>query len=455
MLNPVRISLVLGLLVLGLGSYILFIDIPQTRQIEHLVKQERQILPFDDRAITRMTWASKTETIQLERDDQYRWSIVSPIQSPADNQEIRRLLRALTIGKIKRVIQGEDGKPLDLSMYGLGPPYLSLTLSTPSETVELALGDRGPFAPSLYMQTKSDNQVVLTTLDVMTFAQKTLTNFRLKDLLLFEREHVQELRIQNQHGEMTLQRMSGVHSLTPNWMFVSPNQGPADKISVSTLLMDLGELMARGFIDTDQQKKTIRSRTPQSHVAVTIREGDILHHLDIFHYQDGEPAYAVRRSEEPLFEIDPAILGPLQQDTFYFQDKRLFGLELTDLAMLSVKTPTDQYTLINQQGEWVLDNSPHTPLNQNMVNLFVSRIVDLPAELRLPKGQAGEETILHPEFVIQGVDRQGKVRGKLILGHREKGLVLANGARMPGLFQARSAILDQIPSKDTLIHEQG
>ncbi|MCA9480969.1 MAG: DUF4340 domain-containing protein, partial [Nitrospira sp.] len=250
MLNPVRISLVLGLLVLGLGSYILFIDIPQTRQIEHLVKQERQILPFDDRAITRMTWASKTETIQLERDDQYRWSIVSPIQSPADNQEIRRLLRALTIGKIKRVIQGEDGKPLDLSTYGLGPPYLSLTLSTPSETVELALGDRGPFAPSLYMQTKSDNQVVLTTLDVMTFAQKTLTNFRLKDLLLFEREHVQELRIQNQHGEMTLQRMSGVHSLTPNWMFVSPNQGPADKISVSTLLMDLGELMARGFIDT-------------------------------------------------------------------------------------------------------------------------------------------------------------------------------------------------------------
>ncbi|MEJ2230765.1 MAG: hypothetical protein P8X46_06260 [Nitrospirales bacterium] len=68
MMNPVRITMTLALVVLGLGGYILLIDIP----------------PFDDRAVTHITWASPTETIHLERDDQWRWEITEPMRSPAD-----------------------------------------------------------------------------------------------------------------------------------------------------------------------------------------------------------------------------------------------------------------------------------------------------------------------------------------------------------------------------------
>jgi len=204
--NPIRITIVLALIVLGLGGYILFVDIPQTRQFQKQETQEQQLLPFDDRDITTITWATANETIHLERDDQWRWTITEPMRFPADNREVRRILRALTIGKVKRTI--EDG-PATLEKYGLDPPYLTLTLNTPTITQELALGDRGPFAPSLYVQTKDDNQVVLTTLDVMTFAQKTLTNFRLKDLLFFERERVQEVHIQQADTTMVMARTAG------------------------------------------------------------------------------------------------------------------------------------------------------------------------------------------------------------------------------------------------------
>ena len=173
---------------------------------------------------------------------------------PADNREVRRILRALTIGKIKRTI--EDG-PTTLEKYGLDPPYLTLTLKTPTTTQQIALGDRGPFAPSLYVQTKDDNQVVLTTLDVMTFAQKTLTDFRLKDLLLFERERVHEVHIQQADSTMIMTReAAGVHSLSPHWMFTSPMKAPADKIVVGTLLMDLSGLTATGFVDSEEETTT-------------------------------------------------------------------------------------------------------------------------------------------------------------------------------------------------------
>lgn len=447
--NTIRITIVLALIVLGLGGYILFVDIPQTRQFQKQETQERQLIPFDDREITTITWSTATETIQLERDAKWRWTITKPMRFPADNQEVRRILRALTIGKIKRII--EDG-PATLEKYGLAPPYLTLTLSTPTTTQELALGDHGPFAPSLYVQTKADNQVVLTTLDVMTFAQKTLPNFRLKDLLFFDRERVQEVHIQHANTTIVMARVASVHSLSPNWMFTSPMKAPVDKITVGTLLMDLSGLAATGFVDTEEEKQRILGQSNRTHVGVTLLEGPRTHHVSLYQFQDAEKAYAITSSTGPLYEISPSILKPITRGAFYFQDKRLFGMEINDVVMLEVTTPEEAYVLIKQHEEWALDNDPTPILDQETVRLFVSRVVDLPVEISIPEDspasiQNGVDT---PTATIQGRNRQGQKTGQLVLGKREMGLVFAKGAGLKGLYQVRSTILDQIPTKSQL-----
>jgi hypothetical protein len=454
MINPVRVTLILALVVLGLGGYILLVDIPQSRQLEKQETQERQILPFDDRDITHITWTGQTETIRLKRDDQWRWMITEPMPSPADAREIRRILRALTIGKIKRHI--EDG-PTNLAAYGLDPPYLTLTLETPTDSQELALGDAGPFAPSLYVQTKPDNEVVLTTLDVMTFAQKSLTNFRLKDLLFFDRDRVLELHIQDGTNTMVMTRVAGAHSLTPNWMFKSPVKGPADKTAVGTLLMDLGGLAATGFIDDEEDKQRILSQPIRSHATVQVIEGTRTHHLELYHFGDAEKAYAITSDNSPLFEIPPAILQPVTQGMFYFQDKRLFGMEIADIAMLTVHTPQNHYVLINQHDEWILDGNPSAEINQEVVKLFVSRIVDVPAEIFHPDSSSAstDNGMASPTATIYGMNRKGQEIGQLMFGKREGGLVFAKGSSLPGLYQVRSTILDQIPSKTQLIRQAG
>ena len=448
--NPIRITIVLAVIVLGLGGYILFVDIPQTRQFNKQETQERQLIPFDDRDITTITWATATETIQLERDDKWRWTITEPMRFPADNQEVRRILRALTIGKIKRII--EDG-PATLEKYGLDPPYLTLTLKTPTTSQELALGDRGPFAPSLYVQTKNDKQVVLTTLDVMTFAQKTLPNFRLKDLLFFDRERVQEVHIQHADTTMVMARAAGVHSLSPNWMLTSPMKAPVDKITVGTLLMDLSGLTAIGFVDAEEDKQQILGQPSRAHVGVTLLEGPRTHHISLYQFQDSEKAYAITSSTGPLYEISPNILKPITRGTFYFQDKRLFGMETNDIVMLEITTPEDHYVLIKQHDEWILEDHPNAALDQQVVNLFVSRVVDIPTEIAHPEKSATSiQTGLDlPTATIHGRGRQGQKKGLLVLGKREKGLVFAKGAGLRGLYQVRSTILDQIPSKTQLL----
>ena len=128
-------------------------------------------------------------------------------------------------------------------------------------------------------------------------------------------------------------------------------------------------------------------------------------------------------------------------------------MEMKDVVMLEVTTPQEHYVLIQQNEEWVLDGNPTAELDQQMVNLFVSRVVDLPAEITHPEKltlsvQHGLEA---PVATIQGLNRQGQMIGKLWLGKREKGLVFARGAGHRGLYQVRSNILSQIPSQAQLV----
>ncbi len=450
-MNPARITVLLALIVTILGGYILFIDIPKSKQLEKQETEERQLIPFDDRAITEIIWESPTETIRLERKDQWRWEITEPMHSPADGREIRRILRALTIGKVKRHI---DDAQANLSDYGLNPPHLLLTVKTPSETQEMALGDAGPFSPSLYVQTKPGDEVVLTTLDVMSFAQKSLTNFRLKDLMLFDRDRVLELQIQRGPLTMVVTRVAGAHTLTPNWQLQSPVKGPADKTAVGTLLMDLGGLVATGFVDEQSEKKRILNQPVHVHATVQVLEGSRIHHLELYQFEDTEKAYALTSGTNPLYTISPDILNPITQGLFYFQDKRLFGMEVNEIAMMMVETQKESFVLINQHDEWVLEENPTKELNQEVVKLFVSRITNLPAEISHPDSSSSNSGMASPIATIIGINRNGEERGKLMLGKRERGLVFAKGAGIPGLYQARSTILDQIPSKVQLTSQQ-
>ena len=252
---------------------------------------------------------------------------------------------------------------------------------------------------------------------------------------------------------MVMTRVAGAHSLTPNWMFKSPIKGPADKTAVGTLLMDLGGLAATGFVDIEEEQKRILGQPLRTKATIQVVEGSRTHHLELYQFGDTEKAYAITSPTSPLYEIPPGILKPVTQGMFYFQDKRLFGMEVNDLAMLTVQAPGEDYVLIKQHDEWIFENNPSAELDQEVVKLFVSRVVDLPAEIFHPDSSptSKDNGLTSPIATILGINRNGQEGGRLIFGKREKGLVFAKGASLAGSYQVRSTILDQIPTQTQLV----
>ena len=233
----------------------------------------------------------------------------------------------------------------------------------------------------------SDEKIVLTTLDPRAFFNKSLYTFRLKRILHFDRMLADQLHLQYDGQEFVLHRTSGVHGLTHNWRFQSPIEAPADRTKVGILLMALEDMSAIGFIDGKENKNTFLQAYGSPNVSITVHAGKRSHTVLLFHPKSRQEIVAMTDPERPLYRIDPHLIQNVTKSLFDLRDKRLLGIETDDLTILSVQTPNETYVLINQNEEWILEDDPSLRLNQEMVMLFVSRVVDLPAEIRISEDE--------------------------------------------------------------------
>ena len=131
-------------------------------------------------------------------------------------------------------------------------------------------------------------------------------------------------------------------------------------------------------------------------------------------------AYAQTIPDGPIYKISPSAIKDLTRDLFTLQDKRLLGVDIGDIALLSIKTRDERYVLIHQHNEWVLEDQPTEKVRQDVADLVVSRIVNLPAEERVLKqaGPLAPYGLVAPvaEFVATGKD--GRITGRLALGNQ-------------------------------------
>jgi hypothetical protein len=375
---------------------------------------------------------------------------VAPLQTDADNREVQALIRALVTGAVTRTVEEQATQ---LAPFGLEHPVTTLVITAGTLKETIAIGDSGPLSNTLYVLRGSDKNVLLTNLAPKDFINKSLMTFRRKELLKFVQNDVERVRLTYPTTEIVMYNMTK-DKPKPSWKIRYPIEAEADQNEVRSLMFRLEDLKALSIVDSGPERDAMAKTLTAPKVKVTLHTsaGDQSVKLYQPNPQSGE-AIAETAAEAPLYYINPALIKDLTKELFNLQDKRLLGLDYTDIAMLSVKTRDQQYVLINQTGEWVLEGQPTEKVSQEAADLFVSRVANLPAEERVMKQSAplAPYGLLAPaaEFVATGKD--GTTVGKLTLGNQAGNLLYATGQRLQGVFQVRPDLLTQIPSKTELL----
>ncbi|MBH0192777.1 MAG: DUF4340 domain-containing protein, partial [Nitrospira sp.] len=424
-------TLLMLIILAGLGGYLYLVEFPARQQEVKQETEQKKLLLLPETAITGLIISTAQGPIQLIRAQSGGWKITAPLQTDADIREVQGLLRALVTGTVSRTVAEKSEA---LAPFGLDQPVTTVTVTAGAQQETIAIGDSGPLSNTLYVLRGSDGKVLLTDLAPRDFVNKSLLVFRRKELFQFVQNDVDRVRLTYPTTEIVIYNMAR-DKPKPAWKIRYPIEAEADQTEVRSLMFRLEDLKALGIIDPGPERDAVAKTLSGPKVKVTLHTaaGDQTVRLYQPDPQSGE-AIAETTADAPLYRVNPAVIKDLTKELFDLQDKRLLGVSAADIAMLSVKARDKAYVLINQTGEWVLEDQPTAKLNQQAVDLFVSRVADLPAEDRVTKLTAplAPYGLLAPtaEFVATGKD--GKMLGKLTLGNRVGNLVYATGEQLQG-----------------------
>ena len=433
----------------GLGLYLYFVELPEQRTELVSATQAKQILPFEQAQITALRVRSHSGEVVLSQTPGRPWGITAPIQTDADQRQVQALVRALVTGKVSRLVETH---PVSLTPFGLDHPSTVVTVTAGDRNETLSIGDAGPLSSTLYVLRASDEAVLLTDLAPKDFLNRTLLSFRRKELLQFNQQEAEQLRLTYPTTEIVLYGIE--EKPKKKWKIRYPIEAEADRTEVQALLFRLEDLKALAIVDPGPEREQLAPLLTKPKVKVTVHAAGMDQVVRLFQPDpaSGE-AYAQTAQDGPIYKISPSVIKELTKDLFALQDKRLLGAETGDIALLSIKTRDEQYTLVHDRDGWMLEDQPNEKLRQDVADLLVSRIVNLPAEERILKqaGPLAPYGLVAPvaEFIATG--KNGRVAGRLALGNQSGGLVYAIGQRIPGVFQVRPDLLTQIPSRLALL----
>ncbi len=442
-------TIALAVVLAGLGAYLYFVEFPAERTKLRTDIQAKKLLPFDEQEITGLTVHSAGgPDIVLVRGDKRKWTITAPIRTDADAREVNGLLRTLRLVTVARIVEEQASA---LAPFGLEHPPVTLTILAGDRRETLSLGYIGPISSTLYAMRASDKQVLLTDLPPKILLTRTLAGLRKKDVLPVAQDQIERLRLSNPKTEVLLERVEDANKKL--WRIRFPVEARADQLAVRNLLIKLEGLTALAFVDAGPERDKLAAQLGQPLVNLIASTGGTDQVLKLYQPQpsSGE-AYAVTTPDAPIYKVNPAAIQDFTKDLFALQDKRLLGIETDQLAMLSVRSREQKYVLIRQNEEWALEDQPTKKLDEQLVDLFVARVVDLPAELRVVKdpGPLAPYGLSSPTAEFVAVAKNANTKNRLILGNKTSGLVYAMGSGLPGIYQVRSDLLNQIPDKNSL-----
>jgi len=430
-------TLILAGVLAGLGLYLYLVELPDRRTEVATATQAKQILSFTEAQITSLTVRSQSGEVVLTHTLGQPWTITAPLQTDADQRQVQALIRALVMGKVSRLVETH---PASLAPFGLDHPSTVVTVTAGDKQETLSIGDAGPLSS--------------TDLAPKDFLNRTLLSFRRKELLQVNQQETERLRLTYPTTEIVLYALD--EKPKKKWKIRYPIEAEGDRTEILALLFRLEDLKALSIVDQGPEREKLAPMLTKPKIKVTLSAAGVDHVVRLYQPDpaSGE-AYAQTTPDGPIYKVSPSAIKDLTKDLFALQDKRLLGVDTGDIAMLSIKTREEQYVLIHDRNEWILEDQPTEKLRQDVADLLVSRIVNLPAEERVMKqaGPLAPYGLVAPvaEFVATGKD--GRVAGRLVMGNQVGGLVYAIGHRIPGIFQVRPDLLKQIPSRLALLSQ--
>jgi hypothetical protein len=343
-----RYTIVLALLLVGLGAYFYFVESAQ--QAEREKKQTLLDVKADD--VTGLTLTYGDHEIALEQREG-RWRMTKPLEAAADDLAVKNLVRAIAEAEVKKTI---DDPPQDLLPFGLAPPFVTIAMTTKSGTAlpAVKVGKTTTVSYSTYVQRADKPAVYLTPSSLRSGVDKQAKDLRDKTILSFNDADVTAITLRGADGAaVDLAKKDG------DWWIEQPARYRADNGAVRALLSTIRNLRATDFANDNPAPAdlTTYGLTPPQRQLVLHVGADKTIRLDLGNATD-QGLYVKTADRPTAFIVGKWVQSDLNKGVSELRDKTLLTFDPTAATSIAVtRADGANFTLVSKDGKWTLDGT--------------------------------------------------------------------------------------------------
>lgn len=356
--------------------------------------RDRQWIRVANLDFDRLVVSNQWGQFALERaPESPGWTLVEPLRARADPDKVRAAWGALAELQVTGFVADDPG--LDLEMFGLQPPVLSLTLLKGTNQVQrFEFGQSPTNDPGATFARQRSRSVVVTVSAAPLAAWKVAyTEFRDRRLLRWD-QPVTAVEVLGRDS-------FAVHRLPSGWRLL-PLDLPADEILVENLLRLLQQLEAVEFvkdvvIEPDLARYGLAPPAWQIVLRTAPERTDsgnaVLGELHFGLSQEGK-TFVRRPDESAVYAVRAEDLAGLPLAAYELRDRRIWRLDESQIERVIVRQGPHRRELIRLGDySWTLAPGSQGIINSLAVGEAVHALCDLVAVAWLGVGETRLEEL--------------------------------------------------------------
>src|SRR5262245_59563037 len=336
-----RNTLILALLLIGLGAYLYFVE---SKQIAEEGKKTK-LVDFNVDDVTAVTLVYSDREIALEKSDGV-WRLTKPMQALADDITVKNLLRAIADAEVKKTI---DDPPQDLGPFGLISPAVTVKLATKDGALpELKVGKTTSVSFSTYVQRADQGKIYLTGSAFHSGMDKQVKDLRDKKVVDFKEEDVTRVALRGPDGDVVLAKADG------NWSIEKPTAYRTDGNAVRALLSALRNMRATDFASDAPSEADLVAYgldNPQRQLVLTAGDGA---ETRVLVGKETEQGLFVKAGDRPTtFIVGKFVSRDLSKGVNDLRDKTVLSFDPGAATAVDVtRSDGGHFTLRSANGKW-------------------------------------------------------------------------------------------------------
>lgn len=425
-----KATIFLSLVLIALGGYLYFIEIPGEKKKQTAEFEERRLYSFSQTAITNLTLqmpnGASIDFLYEPADPDNPWRITHPVEAIANEAAAAALASQLERLQASRMI---EEKAEDLKEFGLDPPvYTVIVTLNRVDTEILEVGSENLTGNQVYVRKGVGTPVYLAPVSIKQTLNKELKEWRRQELFRFASTDVKRVQIESPGQQVEIAREGD------DWRIKKPIQAKGDPNEISNLLGSLSSLRGDDFIDT---RKADWLKGLGEPILKLILHVGALEYPAFFYKAPFEPdvVYAVTTPMAPIYKLSEREFRILEEPASSYRDKRV--LDLSDPALIvqiSIKRGGESIFLERKEGTWWMNQgaapkkAEAVGVNGLLFELNELRVDRFPEPAPAPP-KAG---LSDPAWSIQLKGKEGKSIGEVSFGRIEGDQVYVQSSNQPG-----------------------